>query len=86
MHIPVLKDETINGLEIQTGNIVVDGTLGGGGHTLEIIHRFGSGVKIICLDLDAEAISRTKAIVRDLPRPHGNQVSSLCCSRFLYGR
>jgi 16S rRNA (cytosine1402-N4)-methyltransferase len=63
MHIPVLKDESIDGLRILPGDIIVDGTLGGGGHTLEIIRRFGSGVKIIALDLDAEAITRTKAAI-----------------------
>jgi len=65
MHIPVLKDETIDGLEIKAGDIVLDGTLGGGGHTAEIIRRFGSAVKMICLDLDADAIERTKARLSD---------------------
>jgi len=60
-HIPVLKDETIDGLSIKSGDIIVDGTLGGGGHTSEIIRRFGSGVKIIGLDLDSDAIARAKA-------------------------
>jgi 16S rRNA (cytosine1402-N4)-methyltransferase len=67
MHIPVLKDESIDGLEIHSGDIVVDGTLGGGGHTFEIARRFGSGVKMICLDLDLDAINRAKALIKDLP-------------------
>ena len=66
MHIPVLKDETINGLAIRVGDIVVDGTLGGGGHTAEIIRRFGSAVKIIAIDLDVEAITRTKKAVAEM--------------------
>jgi len=66
MHITVLKDETVSGLEIKAGDIIVDGTLGGGGHTMEIIHRLGSAVKIICLDLDSDAISRTKEVVKDM--------------------
>ena len=41
-HIPVLRDESIDGLAIKSGDIVVDGTLGGGGHTFEIIKRFMS--------------------------------------------
>ena len=65
MHIPVLKNESIDGLAIKPGDIVVDGTLGGGGHTEEIIKRFGSGVKIIALDLDHEAIERTKKLLID---------------------
>src|SRR5580700_10590778 len=66
-HIPVLKDESIDGLQIRTGDIIVDGTLGGGGHTFEIARRFGSGVKIIGLDLDADAIDRAKALLKEIP-------------------
>lgn len=66
MHIPVLLDESVDGLAIRSGDILVDGTLGGGGHTFEIIKRFGSGVKIIGLDLDKDAIERTKSKVGDL--------------------
>jgi 16S rRNA (cytosine1402-N4)-methyltransferase len=64
-HIPVLKNETIDGLKIQSGDIIVDGTLGGGGHTFEIIRRFGLGVKIIGIDLDKDSIERTKALIGD---------------------
>lgn len=65
-HIPVLKDESIDGLAIKSGDIVLDGTLGGGGHTFEIIRRFGSGVKIIGLDLDADALDRAKTRIGDM--------------------
>lgn len=67
MHIPVLKDETVDGLAIVSGDIILDGTLGGGGHTYEIIRRFGSGVKVIGLDLDHDAIGRAKAQIADTP-------------------
>ncbi len=62
-HISVLKDESIDGLGIQNGDIVVDGTLGGGGHTFEIIKRFGKNVKIIGLDLDIDAKERTESLI-----------------------
>lgn len=64
-HIPVLLDETVDGLEIHSGELVVDGTLGGGGHTLAILDKFGKSVKIICLDLDLDAISRVKREIKD---------------------
>ena len=66
-HIPVLRDESIDGLNIRSGDIIIDGTLGGGGHTFEIIRRFGSGVKIIAFDLDSDAIARAKALIGDTP-------------------
>ena len=65
-HIPVLKDESILGLAIKKGDIIVDGTLGGGGHTFEIIKRFGSSVKIIGLDLDIDALDRTENLIGDI--------------------
>ncbi len=66
-HISVLRDESIDGLAIRSGDIVVDGTLGGGGHTFEIIRRFGSGVKIIGIDFDSDAIDRAKSLIGELP-------------------
>ena len=38
-HIPVLRDETINSLNINPDGIYVDGTLGGAGHSMEILKR-----------------------------------------------
>lgn len=64
-HIPVLKAESLDCLSIKKGDIIVDGTLGGGGHTFEIIKRFGKDVKIIGLDLDIDAKSRTEKLIGD---------------------
>ncbi len=66
-HIPVLKDESIDGLNIQKGDVIVDGTLGGGGHTFEMIKRFGKDIKIIGLDFDADAIVRATKLIGDTP-------------------
>lgn len=59
-HKTVLLHESIDGLEIKSGDIFLDGTLGGGGHTAEVCRRFGKDVKLIGLDLDADALERTK--------------------------
>lgn len=66
-HIPVLLHESIDGLNIQASDIVIDGTLGGGGHTYEILRRFGSSIKLICLDLDHDAIARAKEKIGNTP-------------------
>ena len=60
MHIPVLLHEAIDGLDIKVGNIFVDGTLGNGGHSEEVCKRFGNKVSIVAIDLDSEAIERSK--------------------------
>lgn len=40
-HTSVLLQETIDGLAIRPDGIYVDGTLGGGGHSLEVCKRLG---------------------------------------------
>ncbi len=60
IHKTVLLHEAIDGLEIKNGNIFVDGTLGGGGHFEEVAKRFGGNVVMIGIDLDPDAIIRTK--------------------------
>ena len=60
IHKTVLLQESIDGLEIKNGDIFVDGTLGGGGHFEEVAKRFGDGVVMIGIDLDPDAIIRTK--------------------------
>ncbi len=59
-HKTVLLHESIDGLDIKKGDVFVDGTLGGGGHSEEVAKRFGDTVVMIGIDLDPEALSRTK--------------------------
>ncbi len=58
-HISVLLNETIDGLNIKDGDLIIDGTLGDGGHTEEILKRFPN-VRVIAFDRDPEAIKRAK--------------------------
>ncbi len=55
-HIPVLLNETIEGLDIKPNGIYADGTAGGGGHSGEILKRLTTG-KLISIDQDPDAIS-----------------------------
>lgn len=58
IHKPVLLNETINGLNLKSGDIFFDGTLGGGGHSGKVCELFGKGVKIIGVDKDNQAVQR----------------------------
>lgn len=66
-HISVLLKETVDGLNITKGAIILDGTLGGGGHTAEIVKRHGDSVKIVGLDLDSGAFPRAEEKLKDMP-------------------
>jgi 16S rRNA (cytosine1402-N4)-methyltransferase len=65
-HTTVLLNEAIDGLDIHNGETFVDGTLGGGGHTEEVIKRFGNQIKIIGIDADSDAIKRSKKRIESL--------------------
>ena len=53
-HISVLPNECIDNLNIKPDGIYVDGTMGGGGHSLEIAKRLTTG-RLICIDQDPNA-------------------------------
>ena len=53
-HISVLLNEGIDNLNIRPDGIYVDGTMGGGGHSLEIAKRLTTG-RLICIDQDPNA-------------------------------
>lgn len=54
-HISVLLDETVNGLDIKSDGIYIDGTCGGAGHSIEIAKRLTSGM-LIGIDRDPDAV------------------------------
>ncbi|MGA2253786.1 MAG: 16S rRNA (cytosine(1402)-N(4))-methyltransferase, partial [Thermoguttaceae bacterium] len=56
IHVPVMLAEVIDGLSPQSGGVLVDGTLGGGGHTRALAQRVGPRGTIISLDRDPVAI------------------------------
>ncbi len=58
-HIPVLLNECIEGLDIKPDGIYMDGTLGGGGHSEQILSRLTTG-KLIAFDKDYNAIEASK--------------------------
>lgn len=57
-HIPVLSDEVVAMLNLHKGAVVVDATLGGGGHTRALLSRVLPGGRVVAFDADQEAIGR----------------------------
>lgn len=64
-HRSVLLEETIEGLQIRKDGIYVDGTLGGGGHTLEICKRLGEKGSIVGIDQDQAAVRAASIRLKD---------------------
>ncbi len=56
-HIPVMLEECMKGLNLKDGGIYFDGTVGGGGHSYEILKRSSPSGKLIATDLDEDAIA-----------------------------
>ncbi len=54
-HIPVLLDESIEGMNLQPKGIYVDVTFGGGGHSKEILRRGASSIRLLSFDQDEDA-------------------------------
>ena len=55
-HVSVLLNECIEGLDIKKDGIYVDCTLGGAGHSIEILKRFSQEGRLIGIDQDTDAI------------------------------
>ncbi|MBO5851257.1 MAG: 16S rRNA (cytosine(1402)-N(4))-methyltransferase RsmH [Clostridia bacterium] len=58
-HIPVMLSECINGLNIKSDGVYFDGTLGGGGHSEEILKNLDDGGLLVATDRDDDAIAHT---------------------------
>lgn len=74
-HIPVLLNETIEGLNIKPDGIYVDGTIGGAGHSKKIIEKLSDKGFLIGIDRDKEALKAAGDNLKDYKNfklVHGN--------------
>jgi 16S rRNA (cytosine1402-N4)-methyltransferase len=70
LHIPVLSQEIITGLEVVAGGWYLDATTGGGGHS-ELILQAASDVRLVALDRDTQALAAAKNRLA----PYGDRVT-----------
>ena len=59
-HQPVMLRECLEGLRVRDGGIYYDGTVGGGGHSYEILAQSSPSGRLIATDLDEEAINAAR--------------------------
>lgn len=60
VHYSVMKEECLEGLNLKDDGIYFDGTLGGAGHSLEILKRTAPSGRLIATDLDKDAIKNAQ--------------------------
>ena len=74
-HTPVMLEECIENLNIKANGIYVDGTIGGAGHSKEIIKKIGEEGLLIGIDRDEEALKSAKKTLEkysNVKYVHGN--------------
>ena len=57
-HVSVLLREAVDGLRLKKGMVVVDATLGGGGHARAMLEQIAPNGRLIAIDADGEALER----------------------------
>jgi len=65
-HKSVLLNEAIDGLNLKLGDVFVDATLGGAGHSIEVCKRFGKDILILGIDRDKDALDRSRKILEEM--------------------
>jgi 16S rRNA (cytosine1402-N4)-methyltransferase len=56
-HIPVLFNESIEAMQLQSGSVFVDVTYGGGGHSKEILNKISEDATLVAFDQDDDALN-----------------------------
>lgn len=75
-HLPVLLNEVMHCLDLRAGNVVVDCTLGLGGHSAAMLQAVGLGGHLLAFDFDSANIARARerldAVGSNYTLQHGN--------------
>jgi 16S rRNA (cytosine1402-N4)-methyltransferase len=73
-HVPVLLEESLQYLNVRPGGVIVDATLGLGGHSSAIARRLGAKGRLICFDRDPEAMAKARVRLGELAAELGGEM------------
>jgi len=77
LHVPVLLEESLEYLQVPPGGVVVDATLGLGGHSAEIAKRLGASGRLIAFDRDEHAMALAKATLARVTAELGPEMPAM---------
>jgi len=77
LHIPVLLEASLEYLNVRPGGVVVDATLGLGGHSAAIARKLGGAGKLICFDRDPEAMAKAQERLAELAAELGSEMPAV---------
>src|SRR5688572_11707770 len=67
-HVPVLRDEAIEGLAVKPDGVYLDGTFGRGGHARAVLAHLSERGRLLAMDKDPAAIAAAEALAAVDPR------------------
>ena len=76
-HVPVLLEEVLQYLNVRPGGVIVDATVGLGGHSAEIARRLGATGRLICFDRDPQAMELAKARMDEVRAELGSEMPEM---------
>lgn len=77
IHKSVLLRESIDSLNLKDGSVVVDATLGGGGHSIEILNRIGKKGTLVVMDVDGKAIDGFEIQISKFQIPNKSKITNI---------
>src|SRR2546430_11006576 len=78
VHLPVLVEEVLTYLAPRPGAVIVDATIGEGGHGEALLRRIAPAGRLIGFDRDADAVRRAAGRLRGFGRDGGGRPSRFC--------
>ncbi|GAC1355767.1 MAG: 16S rRNA (cytosine(1402)-N(4))-methyltransferase RsmH [Acidobacteriaceae bacterium] len=76
-HVPVLLEEVLEYLNVRPGGVIVDATLGLGGHSAAVARRLGGRGRLICFDRDPQAMELGKARLAEVAEELGGEMPAV---------
>lgn len=74
IHIPVLLHEVLHALAVKPADVVVDGTTGGGGHSVGILQSVKFPIDLLCFDADATALAVASPLITEAAQSSQSKV------------